>query len=466
MTIMTRRQFVRAVSGFAATAPLGVYPGRLIAAQTEVLTVRNRVLQVFGKPAEVLGITRQNGDEGVRLAHGQRFIASLVNQLSEPTLVHWHGQTPPTAQDGVPDLSQPALSPGNRYEYDFVPRAGTHWMHSHVGLQEQRLLAAPMIIEAPDESARDEQQIVMFLEDFTFRAPEEILEGLKMGAGAHAAHTMAGGSMMRALNDVDHDAYLANGRTLDDPDIVRTEVGGRVRLRIINATAATNLWIDLGSLSGTLTAVDGNDVEPVTRSRFPLAIAQRADIVLDLPKDVGSWPILAIREGDVVRSGIILATPKGDVRKVDISANEAAPAVDLSLEGALKARAGLDEGRNVDRTLTLELTGGLADYVWSFNGKTHAEHMPQSVKNGERVELVLRNRTNMSHPIHLHGHHFQVVAIDGQRFAGAMRDTVLVPTDTAVTFAFNADNPGGWALHCHNLYHMVAGMMTTIQYEA
>lgn len=465
MTPLTRRKLLRTASGLAVTAPLAIYPDRLLAAQTEALTVRSRTLQVFGKPADVLGIARRDSDEVLRLPHGHRFVASLDNELGESTLIHWHGQTPPTAQDGVPDLSQPALAPGGRYDYDFVPRAGTHWMHSHVGLQEQRLLAAPLIVDAPGESTRDEQQVVVFLEDFTFRAPEEILEGLRMGGGAHAAHAMAGMGGMRALNDVDHDAYLTNGRTLDDPRIVRTEVGGRVRLRIINASAATNFWIDLGSLSGALTAVDGNDVAPITGSRFPLAIAQRADIVIDLPKEEGSWPILATREGDVVRSGIVLATPKGEIRKVAISGDKEAAPVDLGIEGNLKARAGLGEDRGVDRTLMLELTGGLADYVWSLNGKMHGEHTPLTVKRGERVELALRNRTNMAHPMHLHGHHFQVVAIDDRRFGGAMRDTVLVPVDTTVTVAFDADNPGDWALHCHNLYHMVAGMMTTVAYQ-
>jgi FtsP/CotA-like multicopper oxidase with cupredoxin domain len=76
------------------------------------------------------------------------------------------------------------------------------------------------------------------------------------------------------------------------------------------------------------------------------------------------------------------------------------------------------------------------------------------------------NHTTMSHPMHLHGHHFQVVAVNGRRFAGAVRDTVLVPANMGqVTIAFDAENPGKWALHCHHLYHMVGGMMTSMAYE-
>jgi FtsP/CotA-like multicopper oxidase with cupredoxin domain len=76
----------------------------------------------------------------------------------------------------------------------------------------------------------------------------------------------------------------------------------------------------------------------------------------------------------------------------------------------------------------------------------------------------MRNATMMAHPMHLHGHHFQVVAIDGQRFAGAVRDTVWVPPMREVTVAFDAANPGTWAFHCHHLYHMASGMMTVVRY--
>jgi FtsP/CotA-like multicopper oxidase with cupredoxin domain len=77
----------------------------------------------------------------------------------------------------------------------------------------------------------------------------------------------------------------------------------------------------------------------------------------------------------------------------------------------------------------------------------------------------MRNTTMMSHPMHLHGPSFQVTEINGQSFAGAMRDTVLVTPRTTVKVVFDADNPGLWAFHCHNLYHMEAGMFTTLVYR-
>jgi FtsP/CotA-like multicopper oxidase with cupredoxin domain len=87
------------------------------------------------------------------------------------------------------------------------------------------------------------------------------------------------------------------------------------------------------------------------------------------------------------------------------------------------------------------------------------------LNNGQRIEIELVNRSMMAHPIHLHGHVFQVVAIDGRALQGAVRDTVLVSPNGQVRIAFDADNPGRWALHCHNLYHMEAGMMTEFRYQ-
>jgi FtsP/CotA-like multicopper oxidase with cupredoxin domain len=104
-------------------------------------------------------------------------------------------------------------------------------------------------------------------------------------------------------------------------------------------------------------------------------------------------------------------------------------------------------------------------YVWSINNVPWTKDVPPlPIAKGERVELMFQNATPMPHPMHLHGHTFQVVEIDGQRLSGARRDTVLVPPASRVVVAFDADNPGWWALHCHLLYHLEAGMFTTLRY--
>jgi FtsP/CotA-like multicopper oxidase with cupredoxin domain len=133
------------VSASAAAGALGLPNGygAAGAAPAKALAVSSRVLEVNGKAARVYGLTRADGVWGLYEELGARFQVSLTNELDTETLIHWHGLTPPSEQDGVPDLSQPALPPGQTYAYDFLhERAGTFWMHSHVGLQEQKQLAA------------------------------------------------------------------------------------------------------------------------------------------------------------------------------------------------------------------------------------------------------------------------------------------------------------------------------------
>ncbi len=478
MPSLSRRRFLGSTAAvLAASMP----PLSFAAAQPAPtrLSAEPRTIEVNGRAASVLGLLQPDGTHGLTATAGDRFRVALANRLDDRTLVHWHGLTPRSAQDGVPHFSQAPLPPGSIYDYDFLlARPGTNWMHSHLGLQEQRLLAAPLVVRDPAEAGLDEQEVVVMLHDFTFRDPEEIFAGLRGAMGQDRLDAMAGmdhSGMQNAgaadmampmdLNDIEFDAYLANDRTLSDPQVIGVDPGGRVRLRVINAAAATNFFLDLGDLSGSLIAVDGMAVAPIAGSRFELAIAQRLDLRLALPAGDGAYPILAQREGDTSRTGIVLATAAAPIPKLGLRADRPAGRLGLDLERRLSPWQP-PAAKPADRTHVVDLTGDMMGYVWGLNGGAldHDKRLP--VVAGERVHLVLRNRTMMSHPMHLHGHHFQVVAIDDRPLAGAVRDTVLVPVGASVTLAFDADNPGTWALHCHNLYHMVAGMITAIEYRA
>jgi FtsP/CotA-like multicopper oxidase with cupredoxin domain len=324
--------------------------------------------------------------------------------------------------------------------------------------------------------------VVLMLHDFSFRTPDELLAGLTKSNGSQSAMPKTGmdnamnvGSeamgamnmgpgMAMDLNDIDYDAFLANDRILADPEVVRTEQGGRVRLRLINAASSTQFWIDLGALSGTVVAVDGHPVRPVRVTRLPLAMAQRLDALIDLPGN-GSYPIFAQVEGKRVRTGIVLAASGASVSRLAAEAGENAPPVDLSLERRLEAVTPLAP-RAPDVTHRVILAGAMAPYAWSLNGEYWPNVTPLMIATGQRVAIEMVNRSMMAHPMHLHGHAFQVVALNGAPLGGAVRDTVLVPPMSSVTVAFDADNPGRWAFHCHNLYHMMTGMMTEVRYPA
>jgi FtsP/CotA-like multicopper oxidase with cupredoxin domain len=213
-----------------------------------------------------------------------------------------------------------------------------------------------------------------------------------------------------------------------------------------------------------LIAVDGFRVKPMTARRFPLAVAQRLDIQIAIPRGPAAYPVLAILEGSARQTGIVLLANAGSVARVPEMAASPTPALTLDLEETLEAVAPLAP-RIADRTHLLDLTGDMMSYVGSINDAPWTKDTrPLLIADGERVELVLANKTPMPHPMHLHGHQFQVIEINGARIDGAVRDTILVPPGTRVVVAFDADNPGWWAFHCHLLYHLEAGMFATFRY--
>lgn len=497
MKTFSRRGFLTASAAMLAASQ---FPTRAHAQQAPSLglSAASRTLDINGRAATVFGLAGPEG-QGLTLDPGQHFRVDLTNELEVPTIVHWHGQIPPNVQDGVPDMPQPLLTPGETRSFDFAPLPGTHWMHSHVPMQEMQLLAAPLIVRRPEDVAADRQEAVLFLHDFSFKAPEEVMEeilrghggkhgngdadatpgmdhsGMDHGAGAMGDMSDNMGSMdmsamdMSAmdLNDYDWDAYLANDRTLSDPEIVQVEKGGRVRLRIINGASATVFWIDTGAVEGRLVAVDGHEVQPVAGSRFGVAMGQRLDIEIDLPNEGGAWPVLARREGARERTGIVLATSGAAVKKISSLAETEAPAFDIDLGQEARLRA-IDTlpAREADRTHMVMLGGSMQPYVWTIDGATWGRHRPIQATSGQRVELMFHNMSMMGHPMHLHGHAFQVVGINNRRFAGARRDTVYVPPMSMVTVALDAGEAANWMLHCHHMPHLESGMMTEFRVTA
>lgn len=492
---MNRRTLLKTALGGAAFLSLPTFPA--FASTTRTLTLASRTLDVNGRAATVYSLTGPDGKSGLSFDAGSDFDVALANTLGEDTIIHWHGLTPPWDQDGVADAPMPLIKGGQTRAFRFpVGSGGTHWMHAHT-LQEQNLLAAPLIVRRPEEKSADEQEVVVLLHDFSFTPAAELLAKLKgNSSGGHAMsgmnmsgmsgmkHDMASmpgmsmggmampgmdqgdmpgmdhGGMAMDLNDIEYDAYLANDRTLDDPEVVKVEKSGNVRLRIINGATATAFTIDLGVLKGQVLAVDGQPIQPIDTQRFPMTMGQRLDIRLRIPAAGGAFPILALREGGVQRTGIVLRTAGATVPKLSPVGEMTGPVLDIAYEVGLRAIAPLAD-RPADVRYAVDLTGDMASYTWAMPGSEAIK-----VTKGQRVEIDMRNASMMAHPMHLHGHHFQVIGLDGgPRFAGAVRDTVLVPPGRTVTIAIDAENPGRWAFHCHHLYHMASGMMATFAYE-
>lgn len=482
---------------------LAALGGPVLAEEPVKLFVKEVPLMVHGREMKVMAIEQEDGTPGYSPEATDGFHVEVVNQLDAPTAIHWHGLILPNLMDGVPFVTQDPIPPGGSFRYEFpLVQSGTYWMHSHYGLQEQLLNAAPMILWSPEERAKADRQVVVMLSDFSFTPPDEILRGLRSGPeekpvegekqeGDPDKMDMPGKAMERGATievvaqkwdesaqrlvqttiespppdiDVHYDALLANRRTLDVPEVIPVEPGETVLLRLIAVSAATNFYIDTGALDAELLAVDGKPVEPVRGSFFQLGIAQRIDLRVTIPEDGGAFPILAQGEGTIRRCGIILATEGADVPGLMLEAALPTAALDNTQEKILRAANPL-KPRDTDRTLPCALGGDMATYVWTINGNAYPNRDALKVKAGERAEIIFTNDTMMAHPMHLHGHDFQIVEIDGEPLEGALRDTVVVPPGSTIKIAFDADNPGVWAFHCHLLYHLASGMFTVLLYE-
>lgn len=439
-------------------------------ADSIILKAKNRDIWVNGKKSQVYEIAQPNGMQGLFLQKGERFEVVVENQIDQPTGVHWHGLILPNNQDGVPFVTQPPIPSGGKYQYSFpIVQAGTFWMHAHFGLQEQKLLTAPLIFRDPSEKNADIQDIIMFLSDFSFRNPLEIFKelkskGMKDMKSLNHENSVNNMAMQIDLNDVKYDAFLTNWRTLSDPEIVSIKPGKEVRLRVINGSSSSNFFIQLGNLKGEIIATDGADSQPFAASQFEIGIAQRLDVLIKIPEGQGAYPILAQGEGLQMRTGLVLATSNAQVPKIKEMADKPMGAMSYHQESLLKAKNSMPK-RKVQRRLVVNLDGDMSKYIWTINGKTWPNNNePLMVQQGERVEIVFINHTPMSHPMHLHGHVFQITEINEKPIEGALHDTILVLPQSIVKVQFDANNPGNWPFHCHNLYHQYAGMMTTLNY--
>lgn len=430
-------------------------------AEETVLQVQEKKITVEGKEASVFAISQPDGTFGLYINKGQPFDVRLENRLNVPTSVHWHGLILPNNQDGVAFVTQFPIYPGLSYQYQFpLTQTGSFWMHSHLGLQEQKLLSAPLILYGEEDSKIADNEAVILLTDFTFKSPAAIFHDLK----CKPKNKMSSGEVMQDIVEVDYDAFLANYHTLDNPQVIEVAPGSKVRIRLINGSSATNFFLSIGKLEGEAIAVDGNRIQPVKGKEFELAIAQRIDIVVEIPQQGGVFPILAQGEGTNLQTGVILATKGTKPASLSPKIAKKAGALTNIQESKLHALIPLLQ-KPIDNKISIKLGGNMEDYTWTLNGQSWPEVTPLVVEKGQRVEITFENTSTMSHPMHLHGHVFQVTAIDGKPFNGSLRDTVLVMPKSSISIQFDADNPGVWPLHCHVLYHLEAGMFTVLRYK-
>lgn len=413
----------------------------------------------------------------IRARTGDVLDVEVHNLLPQSTSVHWHGIALRNDMDGVPGLTGPAIKPGGRFTYRFtLPDPGTYFFHPHLGVQLDRGLYGPLIVEDPEERLAPDVEHVVMLDDWT--------DGLGSGTGPDsqlAALSSANGmSMMDMSNpghagvsataplgtdggDVHYRLHLINGRGPDDPATLAAKPGDTVRLRLINAAADTAYRVYLQGHRLRVTHADGFAVVPVMVDELIIGMGERYDV--QVVAAAGAFTLVGTPEAKGGRSARAVLRTRPGGGSDDALPPRVQGARTLTYDDLVPLGDQLPT-RKVDRRLSLRLSLVGNAYKWALNDKVmeDMQHLSDSLRvhAGERVELTYRNDSGMFHPMHLHGHTFEL-ARDGA--PGPRKDTVIVAPGATVATFFDADNPGQWMLHCHNVYHQAAGMETVLSYR-
>jgi len=437
----------------------------------------------------------------IRVRKGQVIQALLANRLPAATTVHWHGVAIRNDMDGVPGMTQPPVAPGAQYTYRFAAaQAGTYWYHPHVGVQLDRGLYGPLIVEDPDEPGGYDHEWTVVLDDWidgTGYTPDQVLAALRqgmtgMGRTAASPSPMASMSGMPVpggspapgsrpagpspvlsgtarssllggdAGDVRYPYYLINGRIRTAPRTATARPGQRARIRFINAAADTAFRVALGGHQLTVTHTDGYPVTPARADALLIGMGERYDVTVTLGD--GVFPLTALAEGKNATALALIRTAAGEPPPAGVRPAELGGRL-ASYPGLRAAPQARLAARTPDVTCRLRLTGGMSRYDWGINGQAFDMTRPGAlrfgIRPGQRVRVIFANATTMYHPMHIHGHTFALGP------AGPRKDTVIVRPGQQVACDLDADNPGQWMTHCHNLYHAPenSGMMAQLSYQ-
>ncbi|CDN41297.1 MULTISPECIES: multicopper oxidase family protein [Paenibacillus] len=448
----------------------------------------------------------------IRVKQGDTIKVNLKNQLPEPVTIHWHGVPVPNAMDGIPGVTQNAVQPGQSFTYEFkadVP--GTYWYHSHQDSVNQldRGLYGAFIVE-PKEGTDVDRDYTLVLDEWMSSGE---MSGMNMSGGNmsemdHSKMNMGSSdgkdnkssmNMSGNLSGMDHstmnmgnenkastntdnssmnmghdmsmyDLYTINGKSGSLVDQLPVKEGDKVRIRLINAGFLSH-QIHLHGHEFKVIATDGQPINNpgiLNDNVVSIAPGERYDIEF-VASNPGQWLIEDHGDKAAVKGMKATIAYEGAPAGSD-KANEAEKltAVDMSRYGQVgKANFKLDQKYNLEYTMNLNTEMKNGEMVYTINRKTFPETEPINVKKGDTVKVRLVNNSKTDdHPMHLHGHFFQVLSKNGKPLEGSpiIKDTLNLKPGEEYVVAFEANNEGNWMFHCHDLHHASAGMVTELKY--
>ena len=298
------------------------------------LYIKDTIVNFSGKAKRAIAVNGQIPMPTLTFTEGDTAEIVVHNLLKESTSLHWHGLYLPNKEDGVPHLTQMPIEPNTTHTYRFaIIQNGTHWYHSHSGLQEQIGMYGSLVLKkkAKDPSFRagidDLPEIPVILSEWTDLNPDNVHRmlhnandwfAIKKGTTQSYAEAIGQGQFKTKLtnewkrmlamdvSDVYYEKFLINGK--NESQLSQFKGGDKVRLRVSNGGASSYFWLTYAGGKITVVANDGNDVEPVEVDRLIIGVSETYDVVVTIPLDNTSFEFLATAEDRTKSASLYLGS--------------------------------------------------------------------------------------------------------------------------------------------------------------
>jgi FtsP/CotA-like multicopper oxidase with cupredoxin domain len=406
----------------------------------------------------------------LRMRAGKPVAVDVINDTDTPELVHWHGMLIPPEVDGTEEEGSPLVAPHQRRQFQLIPSpAGSRWYHSHAMAMDDLHKGAYtgqfgfVYVDGGHDPGQYDQELFLALRDwepfFTGTMDDE-------DDDTHDGPLLEKPPTLNTDPDgleVGSMTYSFNDKALGSGDPIRVRQGQRLLIHFLNASAIENRRIAFAGHKMKVIALDGNPVPtPRVLDSVFLGAGERIDAVIEM-NNPGVW-ILGSTEKMIRESGLgVIVEYAGQHRQPQWVDPLRAP-WDYTIFGTGASSSAPTPQQTIELIFE-KLPGGAGKFnLWLVNGKPYPHEREFLLQQGARYRLIMRNRTDDAHPMHLHRHLWEIAEINGKKTAGIIKDTVVVPYYGRAIVDFTADQPGLALFHCHIQQHMDYGFKALFRY--
>jgi FtsP/CotA-like multicopper oxidase with cupredoxin domain len=398
----------------------------------------------------------------LRMKEGKPVSVDVINDTDTPEFVHWHGMLIPSELDGTEEEGSPPVPAHGQRRFQLTPGpAGSRWYHSHAMAMDDLHKGSYtgqfgfVFVEGASDPGRYDQELFLALRDwepFFSDTMEDTDDDTHSGPLLEKPATMNTDPNGLEVNSM---TYSINDKALGSGDPIRVREGQRILIHLLNASAIENRRVALAGHKMQVIALDGNPVpHPQAVDSVFLGTGERADVLVEMNRP-GVW-ILGATEKMVRESGLGVIVEYAGQRHQPQWIDPPKGLWDYSIFGNAASTSPAPQ-QTIDMTFE-KIPRGMGKFnAWLVNGKPYPHENEFVLQKGTRYRLIMRNRTDDAHPMHLHRHQWELAEINGKKMAGVIKDTVVVPYFGRATVDFTADQPGLSLFHCHIQQHMDYG---------